>query len=40
VTAHTEVGAVIVVEGPADASPRVVTLGLSDDDFVRGAPTV
>ena len=32
---HPEVGAVFVEEGPADASPRVLTLGLGDDDFVQ-----
>jgi thiamine biosynthesis lipoprotein len=37
VATHPEVGAVFVEEGPGDASPRVVTLGLSDDDFWRGA---
>jgi thiamine biosynthesis lipoprotein len=34
VAEHPEVGAVLVADGPADAPARVVTLGLSDDDFV------
>jgi FAD:protein FMN transferase len=33
VAEHPGIGVVIVEEGPADASPRVVTLGLTDDDF-------
>ena len=35
VAQHPEVGAIIVEDGPADASPRIVTLGLSDDDFAQ-----
>jgi thiamine biosynthesis lipoprotein len=34
---HAEIGAVFVEEGPADRSPRIVTLGLSDHDFVPAA---
>lgn len=33
VAKHPEVGVVIVEEGPADASPRVLTFGLTVDDF-------
>jgi thiamine biosynthesis lipoprotein len=35
VTEHPEVAAIIVEAGPADGSPRIVTLGVSDDDFTR-----
>jgi thiamine biosynthesis lipoprotein len=35
VKTHEEVGAVVVEEGPADGSPRVLTFGLSESDFVR-----
>jgi thiamine biosynthesis lipoprotein len=35
VTEHPEVAAIIVAAGPADGSPRIVSLGLSDDDFTR-----
>jgi thiamine biosynthesis lipoprotein len=35
VKTHEEVGAVVVEEGPADRSPRVLTFGLSESDFVR-----
>jgi thiamine biosynthesis lipoprotein len=34
VAAHPEIGAVIVEPGPDDASPRVIVLGLTPDDFV------
>jgi thiamine biosynthesis lipoprotein len=34
---HAEIGALFVEEGCADRSPRIVTVGLSDDDFVRAA---
>jgi len=33
VAEHPEIGAIVVEDGPAGASPRIVTLGLSDDDF-------
>jgi FAD:protein FMN transferase len=33
IAAHPEVGAVFVAEGTADASPRVLTLGLNDEDY-------
>lgn len=33
--AHPEVGAIFVEEGPADASPRLLALGVGDSDFVR-----
>jgi thiamine biosynthesis lipoprotein len=32
---HPEVGAVVVEEGPSDRSPRVLTFGLSESDFLR-----
>ena len=35
IEAHPVVGAIFVEEGPADSSPRVTALGLSDDDFWR-----
>lgn len=35
VRANPEVGAIFVLEGPADGSPRVLTLGLNDHDFSR-----
>lgn len=33
---HPEVGAVFVEEGPADGSPKVIVIGLNDDDFLQG----
>jgi thiamine biosynthesis lipoprotein len=33
VAEHPEIGAIVVEDGPDGASPRIVTLGLSDDDF-------
>jgi thiamine biosynthesis lipoprotein len=36
VAEHPEIGAIVVEDGPAGASPRIVTLGLSDDDFSQG----
>jgi thiamine biosynthesis lipoprotein len=41
VAAHPEIGAIIVPDAPADAgadvaAPRIVTLGLTDDDFTAG----
>jgi len=38
VAEHPEIGAVFVEEGPADGSPRLVTVGLSDADFVTESP--
>jgi FAD:protein FMN transferase len=35
VAAHPEIAAIIVEDGLADTSPRVVTLGVSDDDYSR-----
>lgn len=32
---HPEVGAIFVEGGPADAWPKVTTIGLTDDDFLR-----
>jgi thiamine biosynthesis lipoprotein len=32
---HPAIGAIFVEEGLADAKPRVTTLGLNEDDFVR-----
>jgi len=38
VSEHPEIGAIFVEDGPDDTSPRIVTLGLSDDDYQdRGA---
>ncbi len=34
---HPEVGAVFVEEGPADAAPKVLTLGLDADDYAGDA---
>jgi thiamine biosynthesis lipoprotein len=36
VRSHPGVAAVFVEEGPADGSPRVVTFGLEDADYVPG----
>jgi thiamine biosynthesis lipoprotein len=36
VQTHPEIGAIIVEEGPADASPRVTTLGLTAADYEHG----
>jgi thiamine biosynthesis lipoprotein len=35
VAEHPEIGAILIEEGPAAASPRVVTLGLGEGDFDR-----
>ncbi|WP_406696749.1 FAD:protein FMN transferase [Singulisphaera sp. Ch08] len=35
VTAHPEIGAIFVNEGDVDGSPSIVTLNLTDDDFLR-----
>ena len=32
---HPEIGAIFVEDGPSSAAPRIVTIGLSDDDFTR-----
>jgi thiamine biosynthesis lipoprotein len=45
VAAHPEIGAIIVPDAPPDAdadgvAPRIVTIGLTDDDFTRQMPAV
>src|SRR4051794_34111836 len=35
VAEHPEIGAIVVEDGPEEAPPRIVTLGLGDDDFTQ-----